>query len=156
MLVYTARRTVSYSVLISFLDLASSDIRKSRLQDTLLLQITKKVRCGLSNRAAFSDLEWLSRSFTLYKLFKDHFLRGYARADKILAVTKRRAVPLWQLSLSVVTVRSAAVADVHSAAATTLYSSQAPIPWGFGGPHPRKNLVVASSVARMPTKISLK
>jgi len=90
----------------------------------------QKVRCGLSNdRAAFSDLdEWLSRSFTLYKPFKCHFSGGCARAVKILAVRKRRAVPLWQLSLSVVIMRSVAVADVHSAAATTLYSSQVPIP----------------------------
>jgi len=42
MLVYTARTTVYYSVLISFLDLPSTDIRKSRLLETLLLQITKK------------------------------------------------------------------------------------------------------------------
>jgi len=141
MLVYTARTTVYYSVLISLLDLPSTDIRKSRLLETLLLQI-KKVRCGLSNdRAAFSDLEWLSRSFTLYKSFKCHFSRGYARADKILAATERRAVPLWQLSLSVVIVRSVAVADAHSAAATTLYSSQAPIPCYCSGSTPSQEFV---------------
>jgi len=94
MLVYTAPRTVYYSALISFLDLPSTDIRKSRLLETLLRQFIKKVRCGLSNSAAFTDLEWPSGSFALYRPFKCQFSRGYARADKILAVTERRAVPL--------------------------------------------------------------